>query len=91
MDMVISIGWGVVFVVVGGVVGLGLILLATLLLPRLIDRLTPDLDEEKEIARGNAAVAEYFGRVVAASILGVSIVVAAAVMAGIIAMAMPAK
>jgi len=29
--------------------------------PRLIDRLTPNIDEGKEIARGNLAVAQYFG------------------------------
>jgi len=61
------------------------VLLSSLFLPRLIDRMTPNLDEDKEIARGNVAVAEYFGKVVGASILGVSIVVAAAVVGGIIA------
>ncbi|MCY2931636.1 MAG: DUF350 domain-containing protein [Planctomycetota bacterium] len=91
MELAIHIGWTVAIVVVGAVIGIAMILGASTLLPRLIDRLTPQIDEEKEIARGNAAVAEYFGRVVAACILGVSIVVAAAVMAGIIAMAMPAK
>ena len=35
--------------------------------------------------RGNRAVADYFGRIVAASIIGISIVVAAAVLGGIIA------
>ncbi len=80
-----SIGWAVVYAVVGGIVGIALVLGATFFLPHLINRLTPDIDEEKEIARGNRAVAEYFGRVVAASILGVSIVVAAAILGGIIA------
>jgi hypothetical protein len=47
--------------------------------------MTPNIDEDKEIARGNVAVAQYFGRVVAASIIGVSIVIAAAVGCGIIA------
>jgi hypothetical protein len=46
--------------------------------------MTPAIDEDKEIARGNQAVAEYFGRVVAASILGMSIIVAAAVLGGLI-------
>ncbi|HET6438003.1 MAG TPA: DUF350 domain-containing protein [Anaeromyxobacter sp.] len=77
--------WAVAFSVLGGLVGIALILSASTLLPRLIDRLTPALDEEKEIARGNVAVAQYFGRVVAASITGVSIVVAAAILGGIIA------
>ncbi|MFZ4396540.1 MAG: DUF350 domain-containing protein [Kiritimatiellia bacterium] len=80
-----NMGWGVLFIVVGGVVGVAVLLLAAAFLPRLIDRLTPALDEEKEIARGNTAVAEYFGRVVGACILGVSIIVAAAVLGGILA------
>lgn len=85
MEPLINMAWAVVFSVIGGLVGVVLVLAGSLLLPRLIDRLTPDIDEAKEIARGNAAVAEYFGRVVAASILGMSIVVAAAVLGGILA------
>jgi uncharacterized membrane protein YjfL (UPF0719 family) len=80
-----NIGWAVVFSFVGGVVGILLVMLASLLLPKLIERMTPNIDEDKEIARGNVAVAEYFGRVVAGCILGISIVVAAAVLGGIIA------
>ena len=70
---------------VGGVVGIVLVLASSLVLPRLIERMTPNIDEDKEIARGNVAVAHYFGRVVGASIIGMSIVVAAAVFGGIIA------
>ncbi len=77
--------WAVAFSLVGGVVGIALIGAATALLPRWLDRLTPDLDEAKEIARGNVAVAQYFGRVVAAGIVGMSLVIAAAVLGGIIA------
>ena len=80
-----NIGWAVVFSVVGGVVGVALVLASSLVLPRLIERMTPNLDEEKEIARGNVAVAQYFGRIAAASIIGMSIVIAAAVLGGIIA------
>jgi hypothetical protein len=80
-----NIGWAVLFSLVGGVVGIVLVMAASFVLPRLIDRMTPNLDEEKEIARGNVAVAEYFGRVVGASILGVSLVVAAAILGGILA------
>jgi hypothetical protein len=85
MEAAINIGWAVAFILLGGVLGIGLVLAGSLVLPRLIDRLTPDMDEEKEIARGNVAAAEYFGRVVAASIIGLSIVVGAAIVAGIIA------
>ena len=77
--------WAVVFSTVGGIVGTALVLASSLVLPRLIDRMTPNLDEGKEIARGNIAAAHYFSRVVGASIVGISIVVAAAVLGGIIA------
>jgi hypothetical protein len=80
-----NIGWSLIFSVVGGLVGMALVLVASLVVPRVIDRLTPNIDEQKEIVRGNSAVAEYFGRLVGATILGLSIVVAAAVLGGILA------
>ena len=80
-----NIGWAAVFALVGGLVGLALVALAAVLLPRLIEKFTPNLDEEKEIARGNVAAGEYFGRVVGASILGASLIIAAAVLGGILA------
>ena len=42
-------------------------------------------DKEKEIIRGNSAVAEYFGRIVSAGIVGISIIIAAAVLGGLLA------
>jgi len=84
-EVAINIGWAVVFSFIGGVVGVGLVLASSMVLPRLIERMTPNLDEEKEIARGNVAVAQYFGRIASASIIGVSIVIGAAVLGGIIA------
>lgn len=80
-----GLGWAVVFIVLGGVVGFVMVLLAAMLLPKIIDRLTPNLDEEKEIARGNVAVGQYFGRVVAAGIIGMSIIVAASILGGLMA------
>lgn len=80
-----NLGWSVLFIVVGGLAGAGVLLGVAAVLPRLIDRLTPAIDEEKEIVRGNTAVADYFGRVVGACILGVSIIIAAAVLGGILA------
>lgn len=79
------IGWAVVFAFVGAIVGIALVLLAASFVPRLIDRLTPNIDEGREIARGNTAVAQYFGLICGACILGLSIVIAAAVLGGIIA------
>ena len=85
IETIRNIGWSIVFSVVGGLLGMVLVIVASFIVPRLIDRLTPNIDEQKEIARGNSAVAEYFGRLVSAAILGVSIVVAAAVLGGIMA------
>jgi uncharacterized membrane protein YjfL (UPF0719 family) len=84
-ETIYNIGWAMVFSIAGGLIGMVLVIASSLMLPGLIDRLTPNIDEQKEIARGNTAVAEYFGRVVAAAILGVSIVAAAAVLGGIVA------
>ena len=80
-----NIGWSLVFSVIGSLIGMALVNLSSLILPTLVDRMTPNIDEQKEIVRGNLAVGEYFGRVVGSAILGVSIVVAAAVLGGIIA------
>ncbi len=85
METIRNIGWSVVFSFIGGLVGMGLVLVSSLIVPRLIDRLTPNIDEQKEIVRGNSAVAEYFGRVAGATIIGLSLVVAAAVLGGVIA------
>ena len=78
------LGWAVLYILIGGGLGVCLVFLAATFLPRLIDRMTPNLDEGKEIARGNQAVGIYFGLVVGSCILGVSIVIAAAVVAGIV-------
>ena len=84
-DVAINLGLAVVFTVVGGVIGVLLVLGASVAVPRIIERMTPNLDEGKEIARGNVAVAQYFGRIAGAAIIGVSIVVGAAVLGGILA------
>ena len=85
MEVVCNIGWAVIFAVVGGLVGMVLMIVAAVILPKLLGRLTPKLDEDKEIGRGNRAVAEYFGRVVSACIIGMSLVIAAAILGGILA------
>ena len=80
-----GIGWAGAYALAGALAGAALMLLFSVVLPRIVNRMTPNIDEEKEIARGNRAVAEYFGRIVSATILGMSIVVAAAVLGGILA------
>lgn len=84
-EAMINISWAVIFTAAGGFVGVCLVLLSTLVVPRVLSRLSPSMNEEKEIAGGNRAVAEYFGRIVAAAIIGVSIVIAAAIYAGVMA------
>ena len=83
--VIVNIGWAVLFAIIGGIVGIALVVSASALIPRMLERLTPSIDEDKEIARGNRAVAEYFGRLVSATTIGVSIVIAAAVLGGLIA------
>ena len=85
MEIAGNIGWAVIFAIVGGLVGIIMMMIAAVLIPKLLDWLTPNLDEDKELARGNRAVAEYFGRIVSACILGMSIVIAAAILGGILA------
>jgi hypothetical protein len=84
-EIYIDIGWAVVYMMVGGIMGILLILAATMLIPRILNKMTPNLNEDKEIARGNRAVAEYFGRVVGSTIIAIGIVIAAAILGGIIA------
>jgi small-conductance mechanosensitive channel len=84
-EVLTNIGWAIVFSIVAAVLGIILVMAATMVIPRLLDRLTPSIDEDKEIARGNRAVAEYFGRIVSACIIGISIVIAASILGGIIA------
>ena len=85
IETLFNIGWSLIFSIVGAVIGIILVIASSLVLPALINRLTPNIDEQKEITRGNSAVGEYFGRVVGSAILGISIVVAAAVLGGIMA------
>ncbi len=84
-EIYVDMGWAVIFIVAGGIIGILLILASTLVVPRILNRLTPNLNEDKEIARGNRAVAEYFGRVVGSTIIAIGIVIAAAILGGIIA------
>ena len=84
-SLLVQLGWAVVIAAIGGLIGVGLVILTASYLPRLIDRLTPNIDEGREMARGNQAVAQYFGLVVAGCVVGGSIVIAAAVLGGLLA------
>jgi uncharacterized membrane protein YjfL (UPF0719 family) len=87
-ETLIPLGWAAAFTVFGALLGIVLVLVAASFVPRLLNKLTPSIDEGREIARGNRAVAHYFGLVCGASILGLSLVVAAAVLGGIITAAL---
>jgi hypothetical protein len=84
LEIAKNIGWAITYALIGGLLGTAMILAAASFIPRLLNRLTPNIDEAKEIAEGNEAVAAYFGRVTHAAILGISIVVAASIVAGLV-------
>ena len=71
------------YTIVGAITGVILIILVSIFIPKIIAGITPRINEEKELIRGNRAVGDYYGRVVAAVIIGISIVIAAAIIAGI--------
>ena len=75
--------WATIFTILGAGLGILTLFISVYFVPRMVDRFTQHIDEEAEIVRGNQAVAAYFGRVVSATILGVSIIIAAAIIAGI--------
>ena len=72
-----------IFTLLGAVLGIFGLLFAAAYIPGILSRFTPNIDEEEEIAKGNAAVADYFGKVVGATIIGVSLIISAAIIAGI--------
>jgi hypothetical protein len=74
-----TIGWVMLFALVAGILGSAIVLLLGTFLPKLLNRMTPSIDEEKEIAKGNVAVGTFFGKVVSAAIIGVSVVVASTI------------
>jgi hypothetical protein len=71
--------------VVGGVVGVVLVLIAALIVPRLIEVLTPDLRRAKALARDSGGSLGYYGPIVAGAIVAVGVVIAAAVLGAILA------
>jgi len=85
MDTLVNILWALVFSLLGAIIGIFIFIKSASKLPQFFDRLTPNIDEGKEIARGNTAVSDYYGKVVGASIIGISLIIAAAVLGGIIA------
>jgi uncharacterized membrane protein len=85
LNALVNVGWALSFIFVGAILGTALMLMISTLVPKILNKNTPHLDEAKEMLRGNRAVAEYFGRVVSSVILGISIIIAASVLGGLIA------
>jgi hypothetical protein len=73
---------GIAFTFFAALMGFAFMLFGVFMIPKIMDRLTPNINEEKEIVRGNLAVAKYFGSIAQAAILGMSIIIAAAIIAG---------
>jgi uncharacterized membrane protein YjfL (UPF0719 family) len=73
---------GIVFTLVGVIVGLVCMVLAAVFAPKIVNLLTPAIDEEKEILKGNVAVARYFGGIIQSIIIGIAIIIAASIIAG---------
>ena len=77
-----NVAVGAAFMLIATVMGFAVMLLGAFLVPKIVDKFTPNINEEKEIVRGNMAVAHYFGGIVQAVIIGMSIIIAAAIIAG---------
>ncbi|MEM3556008.1 MAG: DUF350 domain-containing protein [Candidatus Micrarchaeia archaeon] len=78
-----NITLAVIYTLLGGVLGVLLMALSAFIVPRIVDVMTPRINDEKEIAKGNLAVATYVGQITQAVILGISIIIAAAIISGI--------
>ena len=71
--------------VIGVLVGLVLVLLSALILPRLLELLTPGWRQAKEEGRSHGANIKYYSAIVAAAIVAAGLVIAAAVLGAILA------
>lgn len=85
IETLVNIAWAVVFALTGAAAGAMLLVRISARIPAVFNKLTPNIDEGREILRGNRAVADYFGRVVSAAIIGVSLIIAASVLGALIA------
>jgi uncharacterized membrane protein YjfL (UPF0719 family) len=69
------------FIALSSIVGIIILILVTAAAKKIVEGLTPHYDEEKEIKKGNQAVAEYSGRLIQSVIIGISIIIGAAIIA----------
>jgi len=73
----------VAYTIISAVAGLILLMLVSFMIPKLVDRITPNIDDEKEMLRGNIAVGNYVGLVTSSVIIGISLILAAAIIAAV--------
>jgi hypothetical protein len=78
-----NLGLGVGYALLCGILGMCMMGLAAFIIPKIVDKVTPDIDDEKELLRGNVAMGVYTGLVTGAVILGISIIIAASIIAGL--------
>jgi hypothetical protein len=83
MAFAANLGLGVGYTILCGILGMCLMGLAAFIIPKIVDRVTPDIDDEKELLRGNVAMGVYTGIITGAVILGIAIIVAASIIAGL--------
>lgn len=69
--------------VFAAVIGIILSIVSAVIIPKIVNKLTPHIDEEKEIRKGNVAVATYMGQIISGVTISIGIIIAAAIIAGI--------
>ena len=72
-----------VWTLFSAVIGVIISILSAVLIPKIVDKLTPEVDEQKEIKKGNVAVATYMGQIVAGVTIAIGLIIAAAIIAGV--------
>ena len=72
------------YILIGAVVGIIVMSISSIVIPKLLNKMSRKIDEEHELVRGNLAVATYYGQIIHAVIIGISIIVAAAIIAAIL-------
>ncbi|MBS3068691.1 DUF350 domain-containing protein [Candidatus Micrarchaeota archaeon] len=72
-----------VWTLFSALLGILIAIVSAVLVPIIVDKLTPDIKEREELKKGNVAVANYMGQIVMGVTIGISIIIAAAIIAGV--------
>ncbi len=89
MVYLVALSWDILileffYVVFGAFLGVIILGIVSVIIPKIMGKMTPNINEEKEIVRGNVAVATYYGMITQAVIIGISLIIAAAIIAAIL-------